>query len=63
MVQAPQLCDAEGAGGSSTCNATINPLFTDENAVCMVWGDNTYTMVLTSGSNLRCFVMSMASSN
>jgi uncharacterized protein len=26
--------------------ATINPLFTDENAVCLVWGDNIYTMVL-----------------
>ena len=26
--------------------ATINPLFTDENAVCLVWDDNITTMVL-----------------
>jgi uncharacterized protein len=26
--------------------ATINPLFTDENAACFVWDDNIYTMVL-----------------
>jgi predicted lactoylglutathione lyase len=26
---------------------TINPLFTDENAACVVWGDNLYFMVLT----------------
>lgn len=26
--------------------ATINPLFTDENAACLVWDDNIYTMVL-----------------
>lgn len=26
--------------------ATINPLFTDENAVCLVWDDNIITMVL-----------------
>lgn len=26
--------------------ATINPLFTDENAACLVWDDNVYTMVL-----------------
>ncbi len=25
----------------------INPLFTDENAACVVWGDNIYFMVLT----------------
>jgi predicted lactoylglutathione lyase len=27
--------------------ATINPLFTDENAACLVWDENIYTMVLT----------------
>jgi predicted lactoylglutathione lyase len=26
--------------------ATINPLFTDENAACFVWDENIYTMVL-----------------
>jgi predicted lactoylglutathione lyase len=26
--------------------ATINPLFTDENAVCLVWDENIFTMVL-----------------
>lgn len=26
--------------------ATINPLFTDENAVCFVWDDNIFTMAL-----------------
>lgn len=26
--------------------ATVNPLFTDENAVCLVWDDNITTMVL-----------------
>jgi predicted lactoylglutathione lyase len=26
--------------------ATLNPLFTDENAACWVWDDNIYTMVL-----------------
>ncbi|HTZ88359.1 MAG TPA: VOC family protein [Solirubrobacteraceae bacterium] len=26
--------------------ATINPLFTDENAACFVWDENVYTMVL-----------------
>jgi uncharacterized protein len=26
--------------------ASINPLFTDDNAVCFVWDDNVYTMVL-----------------
>jgi predicted lactoylglutathione lyase len=26
---------------------TINPLFTDENAACVVWGDGVYFMVLT----------------
>ena len=26
--------------------ATVNPLFTDENAVCLAWDDNIYTMVL-----------------
>jgi uncharacterized protein len=26
--------------------AKINPLFTDENAVCLVWEENIYTMVL-----------------
>ncbi len=26
--------------------ATINPLFTDENAVCWMWDENIYTMVL-----------------
>ncbi len=26
--------------------ATINPLFSDENAVCLVWEENIYTMVL-----------------
>ena len=26
--------------------ATINPLFTDDNAVCLVWDENIYTMVL-----------------
>ena len=26
---------------------TINPLFTDENAACVVWSDNIYFMVLT----------------
>ena len=26
--------------------ATINPLFTDENAVCLVWEENIYLMVL-----------------
>jgi len=30
----------------SALGATINPLFTDENAVCWVWDDNIYTMVL-----------------
>jgi len=27
--------------------ADINPLFTDENAACIVWDDNVYFMVLT----------------
>ncbi|MBN9174211.1 MAG: glyoxalase, partial [Microbacterium sp.] len=27
--------------------AGINPLFTDENAACIVWDDNVYFMVLT----------------
>jgi len=27
--------------------ASINPLFTDENAACIVWDDNVYMMVLT----------------
>ena len=27
--------------------ATINPLFTDENAACIVWDDKVYMMVLT----------------
>lgn len=27
--------------------ATIKPLFTDDNAVCLAWDDNIYTMVLT----------------
>lgn len=26
--------------------ATVNPLFTDDNAVCFVWDDNIYTMAL-----------------
>jgi uncharacterized protein len=26
--------------------ATINPLFTDENAACLVWDENIFTMVL-----------------
>src|SRR3984957_16032713 len=26
--------------------ATINPLFTDDNAACFVWDENIYTMVL-----------------
>jgi hypothetical protein len=26
--------------------ATINPLFTDDNAVCLAWDENIYTMVL-----------------
>jgi uncharacterized protein len=26
--------------------ATVNPLFTDENAVCLVWDENIYLMVL-----------------
>src|ERR1700759_1448583 len=26
--------------------ATINPLFTDDNAACLVWDENIYTMVL-----------------
>ena len=31
--------------------ADINPLFTDENAACIVWDDNVYFMVLTK----ECF--------
>ena len=30
----------------SALGATINPLFTDENAVCFVWDENITTMVL-----------------
>jgi predicted lactoylglutathione lyase len=26
---------------------SINPLFTDENAACIVWDDNTFFMVLS----------------
>ena len=31
----------------TSLGATINPLFTDENAACIVWDDNVYFMVLT----------------
>lgn len=31
----------------TSLGAGINPLFTDENAACIVWDDNVYFMVLT----------------
>ena len=31
----------------TSLGAEINPLFTDENAACIVWGDNIQMMVLT----------------
>lgn len=31
----------------TSLGADINPLFTDDNAACVVWGDNVYFMVLT----------------
>ena len=32
----------------TSLGATINPLFTDENAACIVWDENVYFMVLTN---------------